>query len=108
MKRVGASDAWAVCRVLLALVLFATSFAFADGDAAGSRKTTDYSGFLPQIDLGNFKWCSNQPTGAFCEDLSRSCNQITSVPYSQGYYAYFEIFNLLHSNNYNYNIKAYA
>lgn len=81
------------------------------GDSLSSKSNIDLHGFIHAADGGinNFKWCSNQPTGTYCEDWSASCHQITTTPNGQPYYAYFEINNVVSSSNqYDYNVLVYT
>ena len=48
----------------------------------------------------NVKFCSNQPTGTYCEDWARNCNEVSSIGSYQSIWIYREQHGVVHKGNF--------
>ncbi len=87
---------------------FATITATAEPTFSQSAEAPDSNTIGAEIYSSNLMFCSNQPTGQYCENLEASCNRTTWSYPSTAFYNYMRIYEMFHNNNYDFSVRIDA
>ncbi len=88
---------------------FATIIAIAEPTfSQNSAQAPDSNAIGTEVYSSNLMFCSNLPTGQYCENWEASCSQTTWQYPNTAFYIYMRVYDIFHNNNYDYTIRIDA